>query len=292
MKNKYYPYIFISILFVLNIFIWSFNFSLPSKGILKVYFLDIGQGDSILVVAPNNHKILIDGGPDTSVLGELGKVMGFFDRHIDIILATHPDQDHIAGLPLVLGRYKVDDFVDSIADWDTSAYKELERKAKEENITTWYGKRGMIIVLDRKHGVYLHILYPVADDFTLTDNNDLSIVAKLVYGNISFMLTGDATKLVENMLDSTDGTYLKSDVLKAGHHGSDTSSSKTFVDTVAPNYAVISAGLNNKYGHPKPITIKTLSLEGADILKTYELGTIEFDSDGENLWLKNQKTKP
>jgi competence protein ComEC len=286
MKNNQKQYYFLIFIVILNIFIWSFYFSLKSDDKLKVYFLDIGQGDAILVVTPNNNKILIDGGPDSSVLNQLGKVMGFFDRDINIILATHPDKDHIAGLPLVLNHYKVDYFIDSVADWSTNAYQTLENEAKDKNIMTFYGKRGMVIVLDKKHGVYLHILYPGGDDFTLTDNNDLSIVAKLVYGDTSFLLTGDATKLVENMLDSTDGEYLKSTVLKAGHHGSDTSSSKTFVEIVDPKYSIISAGLNNKYGHPKPITIKTLKEEGSEVLSTYELGNIEFISNGTDVWVK------
>lgn len=253
---------------------------------MRVHFLNIGQGDAVLIIAPNNNKILIDGGPDTSVLRQLGSVMGFFDRHINIILATHPDKDHIAGLPLVLDRYKVDYFIDSFVDFDTGAYQHLETLAKDKQIKTYYGKRGMLIVLDQKHGVYLHVLYPGPDDFKIKDNNDLSIVTKLVYGQTSFLLTGDAPKLAENMLVSTDGDYLQSDVLKAGHHGSDTSSGKTFLETVSPKYSVISAGLNNRYGHPKAITIKNLESVGSKILKTYEIGNIEFISNGDNVWLR------
>jgi competence protein ComEC len=285
--KKYSIHWYIVIGFVLiNAFIWSFAVSSQSHDIMKVYFLDIGQGDSIFVVAPNGRSILIDGGPDSSVLRELGKVLGFFHRSIDIVLATHPDQDHIAGLPLVMDRYHVSTFIDSIADSSTASYQTLERTAKEKGITTYFGMRGMTIVLDHIHGVYLELLYPVADDFKLRETNDLSAVAKLVYGDTSVMLTGDATKLVENMLDSTDGAYLPSTILKAGHHGSDTSSSRVFVDAVHPKYAIISAGIHNKYGHPKAVTMKTLADAGATILETAKEGTIEFASNGVDIWQK------
>lgn len=286
MKSNNRIFYFVGVLFFLNFFIWAIYFSSAPSDIMKVYFLDIGQGDAILVVAPNGNKILIDGGPDSSVLRELGKVMGFFDRRIDIVLATHPDQDHIGGLPLVIDQYKVGNFIDSIADSSTASYQTLEQLAKEKEIETFYGKRGMVIILDHKHGVYLHVLYPISDEFLLKETNDLSAVIKLVYGDTSVVLTGDAPKLVEAMLISTDGKYLRSSILKAGHHGSDTSSSRAFVEAVAPQYAIISAGLKNKYGHPKPVVMKTLETFGAEIFETSKEGTIEFLSNGADIWRK------
>ncbi len=287
MKSDNRIFYIVLVLAFVNLLLWALVISANTKNdIMQVYFLDIGQGDSTLIVAPNGRKLLIDGGPDSGVLNELGRSMGFFDRTIDVVLATHPDQDHIGGLPMVIERYKVNNFIDSIGDSQTSSYQALENLVKEENIKTYFGKRGMLIVLDRAHGVYLHLLYPVADDFKFKETNDLSAVAKLVYGDTSIMLTGDAPKIVESMLDSTDGKYLKSTILKVGHHGSDTSSSRSFVEMVNPYFAVISAGLNNRYGHPKAITIKTLADSGVEILETAKEGTIVFKSNGIDVWTK------
>lgn len=253
---------------------------------MKVFFLDVGQGDSILVVAPNGRKILIDGGAGTSVLRELGRSMGFFDRRIDIVLATHPDQDHIGGLPFVLENYKVTNFIDSIGESDTASYRELLNLVRDKDIETFYGLRGMVIVLDHKHGVYLHVLYPEPDDFKITETNDLSVVAKLIYGDTSVMLTGDAPKQVENMLASIDGNYIRSSILKAGHHGSKTSTSGIFVREIDPYVAIISAGKNNRYGHPNVEVLNILEKENVKILETAREGTIEFRSNGVDVWQK------
>jgi competence protein ComEC len=286
MKSNNRIFYFVGALFFFNFFIWAFYFSVKPNDIMKLYFLDIGQGDAIFVVAPNGKQILIDGGKDSGVLRELGRVMGFFDRTIDIMLATHPDQDHIGGLPLVMERYKIGNFIDSVADSDSASYQALENLAKEKNIPTYYGMRGMTIVLDRAHGVYLHVLYPIPDDFKITETNDMSIVAKLVYGDTSVMLTGDAPKRIESMLASTDGAYLQSSILKAGHHGSRTSTSRSFAEATDPRYAVISAGLNNTYGHPHKEVMNILADLHIETLETSKAGTIEFDSNGVDMWLK------
>lgn len=279
--KKFYPGI---LLLGLNIIIWAMYLSVRQNDEMKISFLDIGQGDAIFIEAPNGRQLLIDGGKNTAVLGELGSVMNFFDRTIDVVLATHPDADHVGGLPFVLGRYKVKTFIDSVADADTNVYQKLEDDARELNIPTEFGMRGDVIMLDKKHGVYFHILYPYPDEFKFSETNDLSIVGKLVYGDTSVMLTGDAPKVVENMLVSTDREYLKSSVLKAGHHGSNTSSAKSFVASVGAPYAIISAGIDNTYGHPHPVTMDTLRDSGAEILETSEEGTITFISNGIDIW--------
>ncbi len=286
MKADNKTFYFLGGLFLINVFIWSFCRSVSPKDIMKVYFLDVGQGDAILVKAPNGRKILIDGGADSGVLRELGRVLGFFNRSIDIVLGTHPDQDHIGGLPFVLERYRVSNFIDSLADSDTNSYKKLKSLAKEKNIKTYFGERGMIVILDHKNGVYLHVLYPEPDDFKIADTNDMSIVTKLVYGDTSIILTGDAPKIVESQLVSTDGNYLKSSILKAGHHGSKTSTSRAFVDMVDPSFAIISAGADNRYGHPNIETMNILNDFPLEILETSKEGTIEFHSNGIDIWQK------
>lgn len=269
-------------LFVLNIFIWSVVFREENRK-LTVAFLDIGQGDAIFIEAPNGNQVLIDGGPNKSILRQLSKVMPFYDRSIDIVIATHSDKDHIGGLPDVLQRYSVDLIIDSGNEGESVVYKELIRLTESTDIKNIKARRGMVVELG--DGVYLKILFPDRD-VPEVESNTASIVAQLVYGDIEFMLTGDSPKMIEEYLVMLDGEKLKSDVLKAGHHGSKTSSSESFVGYVLPTYSVISAGKNNKYGHPHKEALDILNQFGSTILSTQDKGLIVFESNGENIFLK------
>jgi len=250
------------------------------SGILKVSFLDIGQGDAIFIEAPNGNQVLIDGGSNRAVLKELGKVMPFYDRTIDVVIATHPDKDHIGGLVEVLKNYRTDMVMESGVSSDTGVYQELEKTIADKKLPRILARRGMSLNLG--DGVRLNILFPDRDTEGW-ETNTASIVAKLVYGNNSFLLTGDSPIAIENYLSMIDGQNLKSDVLKAGHHGSRTSTSESFASLVSPQYAVISAGKNNQYGHPHKEVLDILEKIKAVILKTYENGTISFSSDGERV---------
>jgi len=252
-------------------------------GILTVAFLDIGQGDAIFIDAPSGNQMLIDGGPGKSVLRELSKVMPFYDRSIDVVIATHADQDHVGGLPNVLKNYKVNIFMEPGLSGPSSSYEELEKMVgnNKSNIKKILARRGMVV--DLGDGAILQILFPVIDS-PGTNTNMSSIVAKLVYGENEFMLTGDSPIAIEDYLVSLGG--LQSDVLKAGHHGSKTSSSDEFVRAVAPQHTVISAGKNNRYTHPHQEVLDILNNFGIKILRTDELGIIVFKSDGTNLKLK------
>ena len=260
------------------------------NGILTVAFLNIGQGDATFIEAPNGNQILIDGGPGKSVLRELSKVIPFYDRSIDVVIATHPDADHIAGLNDILEKYKVAIFMEPGVESETAVYKNLESKVLEKEteneIKKVEARRGMVVDLGR--GAFLEILFPVNDPRGM-ETNMASIVARLVYGENEFMLTGDSPKAIENYLVSLDGAHqgdLKSDVLKAGHHGSKTSSSAEFVSAVSSEYAVISVGKDNRYGHPNQEVLDIFNNFGAKILRTDEGGRIVFKSDGVELELK------
>lgn len=280
-KNRFRLYL-LSSLFVLNIFLWSVVFSQESSK-LTVAFLDVGQGDAIYIEAPNGNQVLIDGGANKSVLRQLSKVMHFYDRSIDVIVATHPDKDHIGGLPEIIDRYSVDFVLESGAKNDTSVSLALKDAILQNKIKQIFAKRGMRVNLGR--GVFLNILFPdrgVED----VESNTASIVAQLIYGNTKFMLTGDSPKAIEEYLVMLDGEKLKSDVLKVGHHGSKTSSSEMFLGFVSPKYSVISAGVENKYGHPHKEVLDILNQFTSTILNTQNSGTIIFKSDGENIFVK------
>ncbi len=263
-------------------FVWYAVFAESRQG-LEVDFLDVGQGDAIFIQAPNGNQVLVDGGPNNAVLRELSKVMPFYDRSIDMIIESHPDSDHINGLVEVLRRYKTDLVMEPGVESENVAYQELKNLIREKNIQYVFARRGMRISLD--DGLYLDILFPDRD-VSGWDTNNASIVAKLVYANNSFLLTGDSPDKIEKFLVSLDGNRLGSNVLKVSHHGSRTSTSEMFLGYVKPDYAVIYVGKDNKYGHPHQEILDRLSQFQIPILRTDEKGTIKIKSDGENIILQ------
>ncbi len=251
---------------------------------MTVAFLDIGQGDAIYIEAPNGKQMLIDGGPDGKILQRLSEVMPFADRSIDIVLATHVDSDHIGGLFFVLNNYKVSDVIENGAVSKTMVYKNLEQEISKKKIPKIIANNKMRIILDRKRNIYFDILFPDRDVSKL-DSNDGSIVGRLVYGNESFMLTGDATIYTENMIRWNENpSTLRSQVLKLGHHGSRTSSSLLWLEEVRPDIAIISAGKNNRYGHPHQEILDRLKKLNIPYLATYKEGNIIFKTDGVKLF--------
>lgn len=270
---------------LLNFFVWYAIFTEERKSILTVSVLDIGQGDAIFIEAPNGNQILVDGGPDNKVLRRLGKILPFYDRSIDMLIVSNPDKDHIAGFIDILRRYEVTKVVEPGTVSGTAVYRELENEIEKEKSEKILARRGMRVILDGENGVFLDILFPDRDVPGLS-TNDGSIVAKLVYGETSFLLTGDSPKSVEGYLVSLDGGRLRSDVLKVGHHGSKTSTGEMFLGYVSPQYAAISSGRNNKYGHPHKETIESLQKFGISYFNTAQDGTIVFQSNGNKVFLE------
>ena len=281
--RKYSKEVVVSVLILLNIFVWVTAYQSQPGDILTVYFLDVGQGDAILIDSPSHNRVLIDGGKNRKVLSELGRALPFGDRRIDVVIATHPDADHIGGLPEVVGRYKIGVLLESGNESKNSIDDELKKRISDKNIQSLLAKRGMIVNLGGE--VKLHILFPNQDVSGL-DSNDASIVARLVYGEGSFLFTGDAELRTENVLLNLDSNALDSDVLKVGHHGSRSSTFILFAQAVSPEYAVISAGKDNQYGHPHREVLDILKKVNAKVLSTIESGTIVFKTDGKTLEIK------
>ena len=281
--RKYQREAAVGLLIFLNVLVWVAVWERRSSDILSVYFLDVGQGDAIFIDSPQHGRVLVDGGANRKVLSELGKILPFADKRIDVVVETHPDKDHIGGLPEVVRRYEVGAFIEPGVESDNTIDDELKKRVAENNIPRFLARRGMIVNFG--DGARLQILFP-NQDVSRWDTNDASIVAKLIYGDKSFLLTGDSTIKTENILLKLDQTVLDSDVLKAGHHGSRTSTSLTYADAVSPEYAVISAGKNNSYGHPHQEVLDILNSVGAKIVSTAELGPIKFQTDGQTLELK------
>ncbi len=244
---------------------------------LTFAMLDVGQGDALFIESPTGTQVLIDGGPPKRVLSALSRVMPPFDRSIDALIITNPDLDHIGGFLDVLKVYKVGKVFEPGTITDSKAYQNLRDEIKRKNIPVVLAKKGMKIHIGG--GAVIDILFPDRDVSGWT-TNDGSVVASLVYGDTSILLAGDSTIKTENIvLAEGSMSELDSDILKVGHHGSRTSTSDSFVRAVSPDYALISDGKGNSYGHPHREVLDTLARFGVKILRTDLLGTIIFSCD-------------
>lgn len=272
-------------LVTIGIFLLALSFAArPAIGNLRVAFLDVGQGDAIFIQTPSGKQVLIDGGPNQDVVYQLAEVMPWWDRSIDMIIATHPDKDHIGGLDDVLSRFDVSYYLDNGVGSDTETYQVLDSMVDSFTREYIVARRGMVI--DFGDGVQIRVLAPEIV-FEGGDDNNASVVVQLLYGESEVMLTGDAGVGVEQALVRNYLEQLSSDILKLGHHGSKTSSSQTWLDAIDPKWVVVSAGVGNSYGHPHPEVIDRID-DDIKILDTRIDGLIVFESDGQNFWL-NEK---
>lgn len=276
-QSRNYSLFFI-VLFLLGLSI--FIFYLDWQGAhrkLTFAMLDIGQGDAIFIESPTGTQILVDGGPARKVLAPLAKVMPPLDRTLDAIIITNPDADHMAGFLDVLQMYKVGAVFEPGTTNDSSTYHKLQEEIENKKIPHMLAKKGM--KLDLGGGAYIDILFPDRD-VSDWERNDGSMIAKLTYGETEIMLTGDATTKTEKIvLENYSKEFLDVDILKVGHHGSRTSTSYDFVKALTPEYALISDGAGNSYGHPHEEVLDVLSEFNTKILRTDLLGTIIFRCD-------------
>jgi competence protein ComEC len=282
-RKHLFLYWTISVVIAIYFWINAFYNVQSSSGLLSVAFLDVGQGDAIFIETPNGKQVLIDSGAGPVIIESLARVMSPLDRSIDMALATHADMDHIGGFSSVIDGYELGVYADSGISGKTQTFDKLQAKIKEHNIPEIKLSAGDNIKIDED--VYLEILFP-PKDVGVMDINDSSVVARLVYKDRSFMLMGDASLYTESLIKNRYKGIIESDVLKLGHHGSKTSSGDAWLSAVSPSYAIISAGLKNRYGHPHPEVVKRLSKNNIQSLGTYEKGDIVFQSDGVDVWVK------
>ncbi|MDP3043764.1 MAG: ComEC/Rec2 family competence protein [bacterium] len=252
------------------------------SGDLEVDFLDVGQGDAILIKTPFGQNILIDGGPDNAVLSELAKNLPWWDRRIDLMILTHPHDDHVAGLIDVMKRYNVKKILYTGVVHSAPNYLAWLELIKENKVP--------LVIIDRPQTVKLgedcelRIIYPRLSLLgKAVDNlNNSSLVIKLIYGRTGFLLTGDIETEVERELVKS-GADLSADVLKVSHHGSDASNSQEFLEKVKAKIVVIQVGKDNDFGHPSLRVIKRLEKTGARVFRVDLDGTVKLFSDGENI---------
>jgi competence protein ComEC len=253
--------------------VWAVGFS-RTVSETRVTFLDVGQGDSILIQAPGNIDVLIDGGPDNRVVEKLGERLPFFDRTIELLILTHPDSDHVNGLPEVARRYRINQVVITGVKNELPTYTAfLELLAKQKTVVQ-IAKPNLKFQIGQ--GV-LTVLGPQGDhqNEVPKEANALSVVSRFELGVQSVLLTGDADEKEEAQLVAQSAD-LRSDILKVGHHGSKTASSEQFLKAVAPALAVLSYGADNRYGHPNQETVERIKEHGAQIFSTAETGDVCF----------------
>jgi len=276
-------------LLVLALLVGGIIFFYQKNQALEVIILDVGQGDAILI-SEGSNQILIDGGTSgKKLLEKLGEYIPFWDRQIEGIITTHPDQDHIGGLIDAFQTYKIKTIFKTEARSSSLVFSALEKAIeKEKPARNAFGKAeagGMEIVEAKKgvkikfpSGAEIDIQYPFASLNKLNEKNSNagSVVAKLIFGENSFLFTGDLPSTQEAELIKNK-VALKANILKVGHHGSKYSTSQEFLNEVKPEEAIISVGKNNRYGHPTPEVLERLKNIGAQIFRTDETGDIKYE---------------
>src|SRR3989344_3258065 len=259
-----------------------------SLGKLRMIFCDVGQGDAILVITPGGREILVDGGPGSRVLGCLSNNMPFWDRTVEAVFLTHPQQDHMEGLVGVLANYKVKMIGTTGIRNNTALFNVWQKAAVDENAKIYYTPRkGDKLIVDSSRGldVTIEILWPPLEKIEQWgsdlpgDLNESSIVMRVTCGSICAYLTGDIPKeILETVVDKP------CQILKVAHHGSKTGTNPVILDAARPQLAIIQLGKNNRFSHPHKEVVDLLNSKGIKILRNDELGTIEVDTDGKNLW--------
>lgn len=262
------------------VLVWTAVFAKAEQKNLEVHFFDIGQGKAIFIEEPGGNQILIDGGPDNSVLEKLSGAMPFYDRNIDLLILTHPDADHLNGLVEVLKRYDVGQILEAGIMEKSAEYDEWHRLIKEKNVVVTNALAGQKIKIG--DGFLLEILYPNQNlaGQAVSSTNSASVVSRLDYGKTSFLFTGDEEGAEEAYL-SGSGANIDVDVLDVSHHGSKNSTGEEFVAAVSPKIAVIQAGRKNRYGHPAQEALDRLSVANTKIYRTDLCGDINIFSDGQ-----------
>jgi len=278
--SKHRLQLFFGFLIVVAIVVWAASFSkfnADSSSTDKIYFLNVGQGDSEYIKLRDGKDILVDGGPDQKVLEELGKVMDFNDRHIDLVVLTHPHADHLTGLIDVAQRYEIGEVWESGVVYPSSVYDKWQDLLKQKNIPDSFVSYGQEKSFNGNMTKF-KVSYPLSSEKNLTiDNlNDSSVVTELDDGKFSTLFLGDAEKTAQvKFLDKLQ----KITVLKVGHHGSQNGTLEDLLKITRPAIAVIEVG-KNTYGHPAASTLDLLKQYAIQIFRTDQDGTVEISTDG------------
>jgi len=255
-----------------------------TQGRLQIYALDVGQGDSSLIITPEGKSVLIDAGTPQAGDEVVAALRKRDVRSLDLAVATHPHADHIGGMRQVIENFGVKNFLDSGRDYPSKEYQRMLDALVKKGIKYIVAKKGMKFDLDS--GIKIEVLNPQGDKQWIEEvrrggsvENANSVVLRLSYGNFSMLFTGDAETETEDLMMKS-GVPLRAQVLKVGHHGSRYATSVRFLEAVAPEDAVISVGAENRYGHPAQQTLDRLRKAGVKVYRTDLNGEIAIVTDG------------
>ncbi|AJP12226.1 TPA: MBL fold metallo-hydrolase [Clostridioides difficile] len=271
MRNK----IFLSILIIISLLIGC-----DKKSLLSIHMIDVGQGDSILVQTPTNKNILIDGGDEDSENIIISYLRQKRIKTIDIIIATHPDSDHIGSLDNIIKKFNVNSIYMPEQSTDSEAYQNLINSCTDKNLSIQHLYKNDVLNIDNNINIYV-----LSPSYIQEESNLNSIVFKLTFNDNSFLFMGDAEE--ENEKEILHSFKLNNiNFIKIGHHGSNSSSSLEFIKKISPDIAAISCGYKNQYGHPHREVINNLKQNHVSIYRTDRIGDIVFYSDGEIIFTK------
>ncbi|OPX85767.1 ComEC/Rec2 family competence protein [Pelotomaculum sp. PtaB.Bin117] len=246
---------------------------------LKVHFLDVGQGDSILVQFPDGKNMLVDAGANESAPTIINYLNSNGIKRLDYLVGTHPHEDHIGSLDAVINHFEIGEVLMPKATTNTKTFRDVLAAIKNKRLRATTAKAGVSVISDGNLSV--DILGPCGD--TYESLNNYSAVIKIKYGDVAFLLTGDAEALSEQEILAA-GADVRAQVLKVGHHGSESSTSAEFLKAVNSEYAVISVGAGNDYHHPHQVILNKLRKAVIKVLRTDQIGTIVFSTDGRNIY--------
>lgn len=271
MRNK----IFLSILIIISLLIGC-----DKKSLLSIHMIDVGQGDSILVQTPTNKNILIDGGDEDSENIIISYLRQKRIKTIDIIIATHPDSDHIGSLDNIIKKFNVNSIYMPEQSTDSEAYQNLINSCTDKNLSIQHLYKNDVLNIDNNINIYV-----LSPSYIQEESNLNSIVFKLTFNDNSFLFMGDAEE--ENEKEILHSFKLNNiNFIKIGHHGSNSSSSLEFIKKISPDIAAISCGYKNQYGHPHREVINNLKQNHVSIYRTDRIEDIVFYSDGEIIFTK------
>lgn len=252
-----------------------------ADGKLHVFYLDVAQADSALIILPDGKSMLIDAGNKEDGDKIVKTIQNLGLDTVDYLIATHPHADHIGGMEQVVRAFDIGEIYMTNAQTNTKTFENLLLAIKEKDEKIIRAKAGVEIFSDEN--ICAYFVAPNADSYD--DLNNYSAVMKLTYGENSFLFTGDAEKISEDQIRSN----IKCDVLKVGHHGSSSSTTKNFLKKTEPTYAVVSCGKDNSYGHPDNEVIKRLEVQKINIYRTDTNGTVEAVSDGKTITFNTER---
>jgi competence protein ComEC len=270
-----------ALILLVGFLIIYFFLNLPD-GKLHIFFMDVGQGDSIFIRTPHGQKALIDGGPDEKVLAHLGEILPFYDRSLDLVVLTHSHADHITGLIEVIERYQVDQILANKTGYQTPETEEFWKVVENRGVRVENLTMGEIVKIGK---IEFDCFWPPQGRVeTGSSNPNLdSIVLRLKYGGLSVLLTGDAEDVVQEQLILLGKMPPVTAVFKVPHQGAEDSCDEEFTKKLNPQLAIISVG-RNRFGHPSEKTMNLLKNLNIEALRTDQNGTIEVISDGEKWW--------